>query len=81
MGSSEYFSVFSGVFIAENIHRVRDMASRDSRMVHVQKLLDTLNSHTSDKRNSAVIIYLHLLGFKLLPHVILLHLHFLLNST
>ena len=40
MGLSGYFSVFSGVFIAENIHRVRGMASRDSGMVHVQKLLE-----------------------------------------
>jgi len=41
MRSSGYFAVFSGVFIAEYIYRVRAMASRDIAMVHVQKRLDS----------------------------------------
>jgi len=36
---------------------------------------------TSHKRNSAVIIYLHLLESKLFPYVIMLQFHCLLNST
>ena len=37
MGSSGSFAVFSGVFVSENVHRVGDVASRVSVMVHVQK--------------------------------------------
>jgi len=47
----------------------------------IARLPGFMNCHTSDKRNSVVIIYLQLLDSKSFPYVILLHLHCLPNST